>query len=223
MIAFTISRTIDFLKRTLPPEQGYIAYLAVAAFDIGVLAWLYFAMNGAEGQQRVVAYGMVFICAGGVIVSTVCDLFIISSANGLAIKPDMQMGTIALWIVCAVIALNFLAGILVHLFEPGHIRHHAVENAKGIIFRKSLEAINVRAAEIAPQIAASSADYWERVVTQELIESLPKGKEGTIVELTMEPVALAQTIRQPSVAAKVAALEKKKPVRKRVASTTQKE
>lgn len=194
MIGFTITRTLDFLKMTLPPGQGYIAYLGLVAFDIGVLGWLYYAMNGAQGKQRVLAYGMVFVCAGGCIVTTVCDLFLISSQNGLAVKPDAQIGTIALWVVCAVIALNFLSGILVHLFDPQHINHMATEEAKTVIFKASLEAIKQRAGEMAPRIAAMSANHWEQVVTQELLGTLPRSaNKEQIVESNSVPVALAQT------------------------------
>lgn len=207
MIAFTITRTLDFLKMTLPPGQGYIAYLGLVAFDVGVLGWLYYAMNGAQGKQRVLAYGMVFVCAGGCIVTTVCDLFLISSQNGLAVRPDAQMGTIALWVVCAVIAMNFLAGILVHLFDPLHINHMATEEAKNVIFKSSLEAIKARAGEMAPRIALLSADHWEQEVTRELIGAIPgnKAKRPEIVESVLEPVQLAQTVQEP---------EKKKRVRK---------
>lgn len=199
MIGFTISRTLDFLKRTLPPDQQYIAYLALVAFDVGVLGWLYFATHAAEGDhQRVVAYGMIFVCSAGVIVTTICDLFIVSSANGLASKPDPQIGTIALWVVCIVISLNFLAGILVHLVSPKHRIHMETEKAKGVILEASFAKIAERAGEIAPRIAEASANYWEKEITRELIGSIPGNK---VVE--SEPVAMAQQAALPAPKKKV--------------------
>jgi hypothetical protein len=195
MLTFTISRTLDFLKRTLPSDQQYVAYIALCAFDIGVLGWLYYAMHAAEGdKQRSVAYGMVFVCAAGVIVTTICDLFIVSSANGLATSPDPQIGTVAVWVVSGVIALNFLAGIIVHLVDPKHLNHHATEKAKETIFKSSLEAIQQRAGEMAPRIAQMSADYWENKVTQELIGSIPGRQRMIAIE---ESTSLAQIAEMP--------------------------
>jgi hypothetical protein len=203
MLGFTMSRTLDFLKRCLPADQQYIAYVALAAFDIGVLGWLYYAMHAASGdKQRALAYGMIFVCSAGVIVTTVCDLFLVSQANGLAVSPDRQLGTIAVWVVSAVIALNFLAGILVHLVDPTHERHSATEKAKDTIFKASLAAIEQRAGEMAPRIAEMSANYWEQKVTQELVGAIPGAKIVESRPLEGQ-VAMAQTAQLPAPKKKV--------------------
>ena len=88
MLVFTAIRTLHFLMQTFPPDQQYVAFLALAAFDIGVLAWLYFATNSAEGAaQRTVSYGMIFVCAAGVIITTVGDMVNVSAQNHLTNAP----------------------------------------------------------------------------------------------------------------------------------------
>jgi hypothetical protein len=116
---------------------------------------------------------MIFVCAAGVIVTTVCDLLIVSSGRGTAVNPDPQIGTIAVWATCVVVALNFLAGIIVHLVAPEHQRHGAMEDAKQVIFMSSMSAIRQRAGEMAPHIAQLTADHWETIVTQELLGAIP--------------------------------------------------
>ena len=87
MLGFTVTRTLHFLIQTFPPDQAYVAYLALAAFDIGVLGWLYYATNSAEGTgQRVVGYGMIFVCAAGVIITTIADMLMVSAENGVTKK-----------------------------------------------------------------------------------------------------------------------------------------
>ena len=174
MLVFTAVRTLHFLILTFPPDQKYVAYLALAAFDIGVLGWLYFATNAAEGlKQRVVAYGMIFVCAGGVILTTIADMSIVSNKNGLGNQLPSDIATSALWVVMAVIALNVLAGILVHLFDPRHQRHMVIESAKDRIFNATHAAIDLKSQQIAPEIAEAVAAYWQQQVIAELVGHIP--------------------------------------------------
>jgi len=174
MLAFTITRTLHFLVQTFPPDQAYVSYLALAAFDIGVLGWLYYATNAAEGTgQRVVGYGMIFVCASGVIVTTIADMLMVSAKNGVTVKMPPDVATAALWAVMIVISLDFFAGILVHLLDPKHQKHMTVENAKDIVHKASMEAIKKRAGEIAPRVADQVANYWADQVVQDMIGHIP--------------------------------------------------
>jgi hypothetical protein len=200
MFGFTIVRSLHFLQQTLPADQTYVAFLALAAFDIGVLGWLYYAMHSASGvNQRVIAYGMIFICSGGVIATTVADMLMVSAANGVISKQPSYIGTIALWAVMLVIALNFLSGILVHLVDTKHAKHMAVESARDQITAASLAAIVTKAAEIAPRIAERVAQEWENDVIREMVGHLPPASSTPLlpaslpqtVESTLEPVPAA--------------------------------
>src|SRR5579871_681348 len=174
MLGFTITRTLHFLVQTFPPDQAYVAYLALAAFDIGVLGWLYYAMNAAQGTgQRVVGYGMIFVCASGVIVTTIADMLMVSAKNGVTVKMPPDVATAALWAVMIVISLDFFAGILVHLLDPKHQKHMTIENARDKIHQASMAAIDKRVGEIAPRVADRVAAYWEDQVVQEMIGHIP--------------------------------------------------
>lgn len=191
MLGFTMTRTLHFLMQTMPAGQQYVAYLALAAFDIGVLGWLYYATNAAEGTgQRVVAYGMIFVCATGVIVTTVADMLMVSAENGVTDKMPPDIATVAIWAVMIVITLNFLAGILVHLLDPKHQKHMVVENAKDRIHAAAHAAIEQRANEIAPRIAEKVAAYWEDQVIAEMIGHIP-GTKVTEISAQVVPVLAA--------------------------------
>ena len=173
MLVFTAIRTLHFLMATFPPGQGYVAFLALAAFDMGVLGWTYFATNSAEGvAQRTLSYGMIFVCAAGVILTTVGDMIDVSAQNHLTQAPDWWF-TAALWGVILVIVLNVLAGILVHLLDPKHQRHLAQETARDAIHQAALAGIRKRAGEIAPRIAERVVTAWEDQVVQEMTGHLP--------------------------------------------------
>src|SRR5258708_6489060 len=173
LIVFTAIRTLHFLELTFPPDLGYVAYLGLAAFDIGILGWFYFATQSAEGAgQRAIAYGMIFVCMTGVVITTVADMVIVSSQNGLTKLPP-QWGTIGLWGVIIVIVLNVVAGIVVHLAAPEHARHLAMENARDRIHSTVLAHISAQADTIAPQIAAHTAQHWANQVIHEMTGSIP--------------------------------------------------
>ncbi len=173
MLVFTAIRTLHFLMATFPPGQQYVAFLALAAFDVGVLGWTYFATNSAEGvAQRTLSYGMIFVCAAGVILTTVGDMIDVSAQNHLTQAPGWWF-TAALWGVILVIVFNVLAGILVHLLDPKHQRHLAQETARDEIHRAALAGIRKRAGEIAPQIAERVTLAWEEEVIQEMTGHLP--------------------------------------------------
>lgn len=177
MLAYTATRTIHFLQLTFPPDQQYVAYLGLAAFDIGVLGWFYFATQSAEGTlQRVIAYGMIFICAGGVLATTITDMTLVSSQNGLT-KIPKDIGTLGLWAVIIVISLDFLAGILAHLADPAHQKHFEMQNAKDVIHTTTMTHIKQQANMIAPQIAAQVSEYWARQVAAEMTGQIPGAKQ----------------------------------------------
>lgn len=174
MLGFTVVRTLHFLMLTFPPDQQYIAYLALVAFDIGILGWFYYATNAAEGAaQRAIAYGMIFVCGAGVIITTIADMLMVSAKNGLTTKLPPDVATVALWAVMIVISLNVAAGIVVHLVDPKHQRHMAQERARDKIHTATLAAIEAEADDIAPQIAASVRRHWSMQVVSEMTGMIP--------------------------------------------------
>ena len=174
MLLFTATRTLHFLQATFPPGQGYVAFIALAGFDLGILAWFYYATSSARGaKQRALAYGMIFVCAAGVIFTTIADMLTVAGANGVTkVPPDI--GTIGLWGCMGVIVLNVLAGILVHLLDPAHLQHMREEEIHDKIIDATHIEIEKRAGQIAPMVAERVAQHWEDKIVLELVGKLPQ-------------------------------------------------
>lgn len=176
MLGFTTTRTLNFLQLTFPPDQQYIAYLGLAAFDVGVLGWFYYATAASQGKaQRAIAYGMIFVCATGVITTTVLDTLLVSSQNGLVHFPS-QWSTLGVWAVILVICLNFLAGILVHLVDPNQLANMKTQHLRDEIIEATHKRMEQEKARISPIIAENLASHWATSITEELTGKLPNLK-----------------------------------------------
>lgn len=181
LLIFTASRTVHFLQLTFPPDFAYVAYLALAAFDGGIIGWSIFATVSAEGaMQRGLAYLMIFVCLVGVILTTVADTIISSGQNGLTKVPP-YMATIGVWGSLVVIILNVVAGVVAHLASPHHVRKFQLESIHDEIHQLTIQHIRASALDIAPKIAAESADHWVRMTVQDAVGSLPMPKQQTLL------------------------------------------
>lgn len=189
LLIFTASRTVHFLQMTFPPDFSYIAYLALAAFDGGMIGWAIFATSSAEGAiQRGLAYTMIGICLIGVVLTTVADTIISSGANGLTKIPP-YMTTVGVWGSLAVIVLNVVAGVVTHLVSPSHMRKFELESIHDQIHQVTMQHIKESATRIAPQIAREQADYWVRQTIQDSIGGLPGSSMfSRIVDAAPPPV-----------------------------------
>jgi hypothetical protein len=177
LMIYTATRTIDFIQMTFPKSMSYVAYLALAAFDGGILGWTIFATFSAEGAlQRGLAYLMIFVDTLGVILTTVADTTTVSAQNGLT-KLDPNMATVGMWGSIAIIVLNVVAIIVTHLVSPEHMRKFELENVHDSIHQLTMQHIRTRAIEIAPQIAAEHAEHWVRTTIQDVVGSLPASSQ----------------------------------------------
>ena len=115
-------------------------------------------------------------------------MLMVSASNGVTNKLPPDTATSALWAVMIVISFNFLAGILVHLVDPKHQKHMAVESAKDRIHAAVHAAIGQRANEIAPRVADRLAAYFEDQVVQEMTGHIPV-KGASLPAIGHSPVA----------------------------------
>lgn len=208
MLVFTSIRTIHLLQLTFPPDQQYVAYLGLAAFDVGVLGWFFYATQKARGaSQRAVAYAMIFVCAAGVILATIADFMYQADKNGITHLPQ-QLVTVGIWGVIIVVCLNFLAGIIAHLVDPKHLQRMKEEALHDRIIASAHTHMDKMTDQIAPQIAERLALEWRDRITAELIGKLPEAKgtvqgSGRALPLSApapqpKPVSLAQTANVPA-------------------------
>lgn len=176
LLVFTGIRTVHFLGLTFPPDQQYMSYVGLAAFDIGVLLWFLFAKYGARGWQRAVSYLMIFVCLLGVCICTYADTMIVSSQNGI-IRLPAGTADVALRGIIAIILMNVVAGVGAHLADPDHLRQWAIEAAKDKIEDQTLKQISQQAVLIAPDIAERQAEQWVTSTYQNLMLPSPVQKK----------------------------------------------
>jgi hypothetical protein len=144
----------------LPPEQAPLSYLALVAFDGGLLGWSFFFAKGARGSwQRSIAAIMIVVSIVAVVIGFAGETFFNASKKGmLTITPDMSATVV--WAVCGVIAANVVAIVVTHLTSPEHRRSMAEEEANDVIEDAVIEAIRRSAPITARQIAPHKVTEW---------------------------------------------------------------
>src|SRR5512136_614188 len=85
LLLFTGFRSVHLVSSTLPADAQILGFAALAALDLGLLAWLFYATRGARGPQRTIAVLMICVDLAGVAAAVIGDTFLIAggeSANG---------------------------------------------------------------------------------------------------------------------------------------------
>ena len=165
LMIYSASRTLALLQMTLPAGQTDMAFLALAAFDGGLVAWTLTFMAGASGAyQRGIALLMIIICLAGVIVGFGADS-ILGALNGGIVSAGAVDGSFGLTVVLAtvaIIAANIAAVTAFHVLSPENRRRMQEEtfsdHIEAAAFQKSNEAIPMLAAQLAEQLTASRMD-----------------------------------------------------------------
>jgi hypothetical protein len=214
LLIYTASQTLDLLKMFLPAEQAPLAYLALVAFDGGLLGWSFFFAKGARGSwQRSIAAIMIVVSIVAVVIGFAGETFFNASKKGmLTITPDMSATVV--WAVCGVIAANVVAIVVTHLTSPEHRRSMAEEEANDVIEDAVIEAIKRSAPITARQIAPHKVTEWVEDRVQmylpagQTVQALPAPQPRQ----TAQPSELAQTVdaepeeKKPSILQRAAKL-----------------
>jgi hypothetical protein len=162
LLLYTASRTLDLLQATLPEGQKDLAFLALAAFDGGLVLWaLYFLKGASGGWQRGIAALMILVSLVGVVVAFGADTLMGASASGLA-TMDKSVTTTAVLATIAIIALNIAAVTACHVMSPENQRAMAEEEAHGKIVDAAIKQIASNAESLASELAPMLGDSWVR-------------------------------------------------------------
>ncbi|HLW03935.1 MAG TPA: hypothetical protein VKT82_35130, partial [Ktedonobacterales bacterium] len=174
LLVFTASRTYDLISQFLPAGQTVFAFLALVAFDGGLLGWSFFFAHGARGQwQRAIALLMVILSLLSVGVSSIADMYLSSAAKGLvATLPETARVAVLLFVGLVVFA-NVAAFFLVHITEPGQMKSMAQEAARDQIEAHTLREIQKAAPGVAARIAPKLAEGWVQSMFEQY---LPAGR-----------------------------------------------
>jgi hypothetical protein len=196
LLIYTASQTLDLLKMFLPPEQAPLSYLALVAFDGGLLGWSFFFAKGARGSwQRSIAAIMIVVSIVAVVIGFAGETFFTASRKGmLTVTADMSATVV--WAVCGVIAANVVAIVVTHLTSPEHRRSMAEEEANDVIEDAVIDAIRRSAPITARQIAPHKVTEWVEDRVQmylpagQTVQALPAPQPRQ----TAQPAEPAQTV-----------------------------
>jgi hypothetical protein len=170
---YSASRTMHMLSATLPAGLEILAVIALAAFDLGLIAWLIIFLRGAAGGlQRGIALLMIVVDLLGVIVGFLGDTLMTSGDTGLLEKMAQGDKQTIIMLTAFVIAINIAGAVFYHMADPDNLRRMTEEAAKDKITGQALKAIETQASilanELAPQIAADWVDQMRADFTAAL-------------------------------------------------------
>ncbi len=201
LMIYSASRTLALLQMTLPSGQKDVAFLALLAFDGGLVAWLLTFMYGAEGAwQRAIAGVMVVVDLVGVVIGFGADSLIGASQNGM-VKVDEGIALTAILLTTGIIAANIAATVFFHMLSPENRRRMTSEAARDRIEQASLKAIEQEANTLALQLAPVVASAWVRDMESQYSHGLSGRETRPALQSGPELVTMAsegQAVGLPS-------------------------
>jgi len=170
LLGYTASRTLSFIELTLPDDKILLGYLALAAFDGGLIVWtLLYMWNAASHVQRGIALGMIGVSIVGVCIGFIADTLVQSGRNGIAVKVDNATIQTALWVTVIIIALNIIASFAYHLTSPSHHERVQEQELRATIEAAARKQVSKNAEVLAEQLAPRmAADTVRRMQTKYL-------------------------------------------------------
>jgi hypothetical protein len=161
LLAFTATRTIDLFGRIFEGESLIVAVFALAALDIGLVAWTQYYIHGAKSDaQRAIALIMVVVDMAGVAIVFISDMMIRGGKSGLVAAIDQGTGMAIIVALGIVIMANIMAFIMVKVADPDAQIAHMQNKARYAIDRATMEQIASKSEQLASELAPKRASQW---------------------------------------------------------------
>lgn len=173
LLLFTAFRSIHLVSSTLPPDAQILGFAALAGLDLGLLAWVAYANNGARGNQRTVAILLVIVDFTGVCAATLADTLLISGQNA------EMVGMVASWLLPIVICANIGGVVATHLLDPEQALRNAEREVTDALHGQLIENMLSNKAQLASDVAPEMADQKRRELASAFTSSLI-GKNQTL-------------------------------------------
>lgn len=187
LMFYSASRTAALLQVTLPAGQKEMAYLALLAFDGGLIAWTLLFMFGAEGaHQRAISGMMILVSLVGVIFGFGADSILGAQAGGLINAENVPdgFGMIAVLLTVGIIAANIASVTFFHVFSLENRQNMRNESFKETIEeaadKKSRTRINDLAADLGEEMAESRMYQLKAYYRNAIATELKKATTATL-------------------------------------------
>lgn len=198
LMIYSASRTVNLLQATLPPGQKEMAYLALLAFDGGLIAWTLTFMFGSSGAwQRGISALMIGVSLIGVVIGFGADSLLNASTGGLfdATLLGRDFGFSATLATVAIIALNIAAVTMFHVMSPENRRRMQDEEFNDRIEQaaldKSNQAIPQLAAQLATQLTATRMAGLEAAYQNRIADEISRMQIAAPVIIDQKPTKAA--------------------------------
>lgn len=162
LLGYTTSRTVHLFGQLLPDDMQWTKFLAVAAFDGGLVVWAMLFLFHARGYwQRGIALLTSFVSMIGVVVSFIADTMWVLANKGQLAQPTEQTTWTVVLGTSVIVAVHVVAFVSYEVFAPHNVRRMKAESAQDRIEHTALEAVEQRSDLMAPRLAQQLADRWE--------------------------------------------------------------
>lgn len=158
LFGFTVTRSTHLLQGLLPPSEWYIAYLGLAAFDGGLIAWGLFLMFGARGSgQRAICFTMIVICLLGITLMLVGDFWFISSAAGQLPQLSERKRILLIMTIALIISAHIIAKTWSLFLSPDAVKRWKLQDAEDKVMEEGFSALDRAAPHAARESGAPLA------------------------------------------------------------------
>ncbi len=180
-LGYTALRTLDLIQLTLPTDQQAIGYLALVAFDGGLVGWTLFYLHGAKGAwQRGIAAMMIVVSLAGVLIAFGADTLYQANARGTIATLDPALVTTAIWGMVLIIGANVGAVVATHLTDPDARKAQAEEEARDKITEAALKQIASNADTLAAELSPKIGEAWVTEMRAQYAHGLPASRRATL-------------------------------------------
>jgi len=202
LLVYSATRSLDFIRLTLPADRAILAYFGLAALDGGLVAWLLSYLHASRGWQRVIAFVMVIIDLVGAVAMFTLDTLYNTGKSGMTNALGADELETAVLALSGIIALNIAATVAHHMTDPDQLREQAEEEAFDKVETATLKQISKNADQLAAQLAPTMAADWMRNTQARYMAQLGTGKIPTLLEGKAEDVTPTAPVYMPILAEK---------------------
>ena len=202
LLVYSATRSLDFIRLTLPADRAVLAYFGLAALDGGLIAWLLSYLYGSRGGwQRAISILMVIVDIIGAIAMFTMDTLYNTGKAGITKAMSESEMTTAVLALSGIIALNIIATVAHHITDPDKLRESAEEEAFAKVEDATLKQISKNADTLAAQLAPIMAADWQAQTQAKYMSYVGTGQRPTIDvtarDVSSVPVMFAQQEAKP--------------------------
>ncbi|MCX6060337.1 MAG: hypothetical protein NTW69_19600 [Chloroflexi bacterium] len=177
LLAYSATRSLDFISMTLPADRQILAYFGLAALDGGLVAWMLSYLYGSRGAwQRAISILMLIVDVVGAIAMFTMDTLYNTGKNGMTAAMTPEAITNAVLALSGIIALNIIATVAHHITDPDKLREQAEEEAFAKVEDATLKQIAKNAESLAAQLAPIMAADWQAQTQAKYLSYVGTGK-----------------------------------------------